>query len=346
MNHNNTLQEDIVHFAKKIGFHLVGFTTPYVDNETKERFLRWIKENKHAGLWYLEEKRRLIMRFHPEKLMDGVKSIIVFGVSYKDNLFTRRVPSDRGYISLYALRRDYHRVMKKKLKKVVEFIQEHESGLKARIFVDSAPILERYFAYKAGIGFIGKNNFIINPIIGGLIFLGEIFTNLEFKVSEPLSQSCAGCSLCIDACPTGALKPFELNLNLCISYHTIENKGIVPLFVANNMKNRIFGCDECAIACPYNKKQNNIQPFFNEDSLEHLQGIPLEELVKMTEEDFNNIFKGTPVKRAGYEVFMRNVIIAIYNSKKEHLFKLAREQCQKSTSILIRKTCKKMGLLD
>ncbi len=346
---SSSLQKEIENFAIQSGFHLIGFTTPDVSEKIKEYFIRWVQEGKHAGLWYLEDKRRLMLRFNPGKLMEEVKSIIVFGVSYKDGLFGQYVSSDKAYISTYALRKDYHKVMKKKLKKIVDFIKEREPQLKARIFVDSAPVLERYFAQRAGLGFIGKNNFLINPILGGLIFLGEIFTNLEFKSSKPLNISCSECSLCVDSCPTGALSPYEVDLNLCISYHTIENKdALIPEKVMANMKNMVFGCDMCALSCPYNAKasSDSVEPYFGEKSLSELQGIPLEVLLGLTEAEFRDMFKGTPVLRAGYTAFLRNVIIAAYNSKNNSLLESARKKCVLLTDRIVQKTCIELGLLD
>ncbi len=348
MNNRRILQRDITHFARKLGFHLVGFARPEVDKRTREYFLKWVKQAKHAGLWYLADKKRLALRFNPVNLMKDVKSIIVFGVSYKDNLFGKRVPSHKGYISVYALRRDYHSIIKDRLKEVVRFIKKTEPSFKGRVFVDTAPVLERYFAYKAGLGFIGKNNFLINPFLGGLIFIGEIFSSIEFEPTEPLNLSCAECSLCIDSCPTGALSEYSMDLNLCISYHTIENrKGVIPREVIDNMQNIIFGCDECALACPYNSQDiPDIEPFFGYENLECLQGLDLEKLLKISEEEFRETFKGTPVERVGYYTFMRNVIIASFNSNNRHLIEMARQKCKSLQEPVIRHTCMSLSLLD
>ncbi len=343
-----TLTKDILReFALSIGFHLIGFTDPHVNNETKERFLRWIDENKHAGLWYLSEKERLKTRFHPERLLEGVKTVIVFGVSYRDNLFGRHVEDDRAYISTYALRRDYHKVMKKKLKAVVEFMKEYVPQMRTRIFVDTAPIFERYFAQKAGVGFIGKNNFLINPELGGLIFLGEILTDFEFQPDSPIVHSCGSCNLCIDACPTGALLPYDIDLSLCISYHTIENnKGLIDRRVEEHMGNRVFGCDECAIACPYNERGKDVISFFGEDIREDLFGIPILKLLRMNEHEFNTIFHDTPIRRTGYTAFMRNVLVAACNTKSSNLVEEAKRLCNLAEDELLVKTCRQLAFLD
>lgn len=348
MKENQALREEIIDFSKRIGFHLVGFTTPEVEDSVRTRFINWIQHGKHAELWYLEDEHRLKLRFNPDLLLSGVRSIIVFGVSYRDNLFGKRVQSHRGYISIYALRQDYHTVIKKKLKEVANFILERRPSSRMRIFVDSAPVLERYFAYKAGLGFIGKNNFLINPLLGSLIFLGEIFTDLEFESSSPLFYTCGRCSNCIDSCPTGALKPYEIDLNLCISYHTIENReNTIPNFVSERMKNMVFGCDLCALNCPYNKKDKEEKSnFFGEESLSSLQGIPLTSLLEMNEDQFKKTFKGTPILRVGYFAFLRNVIIAARNSGNKDLIEYARKKCALESNALVRKSCIELGLLD
>ncbi len=338
------LKSSIKEFSYSIGFHLVGFTDPQVEEKIKERYLRWIRENKHAGLWYLEDKQRIRARFNPAYLLEDVKSIIVFGVSYKDHLFGMHVKKKRAFISSYALRRDYHKVIKKKLREVKRFINNNVKDAKFRIFVDTAPVLERYFAYKAGLGFIGKNNFLINPQIGGAVFLGEIFTNIEFEPDIPLNRACGECKLCIQACPTGALSPYSIDLTRCISYHTIENKKeVIEPSLARLFGNRIFGCDECAIVCPYNKKTVTIEPFFGEGARDDLAGIPLSELIKMDENQFNKKFSTTPVKRAGYYTILRNVLIAISNSNDPSLIEEARFFCTRTQNPLLIGECKALG---
>ncbi len=347
MKGSHHLKDLIREFSLSIGFHLVGFTDPAVDEATRKRYLKWIHEKKHANLWYLEEKQRIYARFNPDYLLEGVKSIIVFGVSYNDKLIGRKVDKTQAFISTYALRRDYHRVIKKKLKEVVKFIESIGKDIKSRIFVDSAPVLERYFAKKAGLGFIGKNNFLINPELGGLLFLGEIFTNLEIEPDPPLRKNCGACTLCIDACPTNALSPFEIDLNRCISYHTIENRDkVIKPQLARHFGNRIFGCDECSIACPYNRKIHLVEPFFGEKARWDLANLELSELLEMSRDEFQERFKGTPIKRAGYDAIMRNVLIAVSNSENNKLIDKAKKVCIYSKSVLIREQCRALGLLD
>lgn len=348
MKASHHLKDLIREFSLSIGFHLVGFTDPVVDELTRKRYLKWIQNKKHANLWYLEEKLRIHARFNPEYLLKGVKSIIVLGVSYNDRSFKRETVERQAFISSYALRRDYHRVIRKKLKEVVKFIEGEVKGVKSRIFVDTAPVLERYFAYKAGLGFIGKNNFLINPELGGLLFLGEIFTDLEIEADAPLKKNCGICTLCIDACPTHALLPFEIDLNRCISYHTIENRDeIVDFRLARLFGNRIFGCDECAIACPYNNKNGfSVIPYFGEKVRWDLAGLDLSKLLEMNMEDFEEKFRGTPIRRTGYEALMRNVLIAVSNSEDSNLIDRAKKICKDSKSTLIQRQCKELGFLD
>ena len=221
----------------------------------------------------------------------------------------------RFRISRYALGKDYHIVVYEKLKKLLDFIKQQDSEVQGRIYVDTGPLFEKIWAQKAGIGWIGKNTCLITREAGSWVFLGEILINKQLNYDKPEENRCNDCNLCIKQCPTGALtEPFVLNSNLCISYLTIENKGDIPAYLWKKVYNRIFGCDTCQEVCPWNirQKQTDVSEF---SVKKEILNYSIDDFLNLDKEAFNDLFKNSPIKRAGYNGFIRNVKIVKENEK-------------------------------
>ena len=254
--------------------------------------------------WMLQSSEK---RANPLMIFPEAKSVISLALLY-DTPFTHSDSPGIPKISRYAWgERDYHKVIKKKLKEICISIEKYLTEAKTKYYVDDGPVMEKSFAVKSGIGWQGKNTTVIEPEYGSFFFLAEIFIDVELEYDKPIEDMCGSCSLCIQSCPTGALyDEYKLDSNLCITYHTIENKNEIPDYI--DLNNWIFGCDICQDVCPYNKKK-----FFTIDKgfypKQNIFNKTREELLKMTEEEFNKEFTGTPVKRAKHERWKRNLQI-------------------------------------
>lgn len=335
---SSSLSHKIKAEALRLGFSACGIAKAEpVDAETAQAFRQWLRQGGHATMQYMEnyEDKRL----DPRLLMPGVKSIICVALNY--------APSQpvKGFAN-YAIGKDYHDIVKQKLYQLAQILAPLTPPLGGspnlteslpqgggregafRAFSDSAPILERYWAMKAGLGFIGKNHQLIIPGMGSQFFLGELFVDIELEPDAPCRQHCGSCHRCIDACPTGALAPLTppmggrtsrteslpqggglegvFHSSLCLSYLTIENRGAIPPEAASKMGHTFYGCDRCQQACPWNAKAKpTSEPLLQ----------PTAELLSMNDEDwqqlsleqYRRLFKGSAVKRAKYEGLMRNI---------------------------------------
>ncbi|MBN1597260.1 MAG: tRNA epoxyqueuosine(34) reductase QueG [Bacteroidales bacterium] len=290
--------------ALELGFSDCGFAPAVRLNADAERLRKWLDEGLHAGMGYMEN--HFEERVDPEKLLSGTKSVIIVLMNYftEEEIFSE---NDNFIISKYAYGNDYHFVLKEKLNMLFTFIKSNVSSLEGRIFVDSAPVLERSLAALAGLGWIGKNTNLISPKYGSFIFLGEILVNIELDYGTQLPDYCGGCTKCIQACPTGAIVDSrKIDSNKCISYLTIENKGDISNEFTGKLKNRIFGCDICQDVCPWNRK-SEINTVDNFQPKPDLVGMTKSDWQKLTKEKFLTLFKNSAVKRAGYKGLKRNV---------------------------------------
>ena len=310
----NTLTQQIQTRAHELGFELVGIT-PAERSQTIQRYRQWIASGYAGKMGYLE--RHLPLKEDTRTLLQEAKSVISLAMNY----WTLDTPKDlaedpgRGQISRYAWGDDYHDVIRERLLLLVEFIKNTaETELKSRVFVDSGPILEREYAQKAKLGWIGKNTNLINWRSGSWYFLSEVLVSIELESeTQPLRGSCGTCTKCIEACPTDAIiEPNLLDSRLCISYLTIELKDSIPKELRPEMGNLIFGCDICQEVCPWNSKATpTTEPAFQP---RHGNLAPeLLTLIDMTQTEFSKRFKGSPIKRAKRKGFLRNVIVAIGN---------------------------------
>ena len=300
--------------ARTLGFSRIGITRPDV-SKWKAPYISWIKKGYHGEMEYME--RTLHARLDPENLLPRVKSVIVTFTSYFPGLEYRGGLNrpDRGYISIYARGMDYHYVIREKLTGLLQFIQGTVSGpVEGRIFVDSGPVLEKPLAMEAGIGWMGKNSIIITEY-GSWGFLGVILLDIEITPDEPVENRCGDCTACMDACPTGAIvEPWVVDSRRCIPYLLGELKGPIPPDLRPLIGNRIFGCDDCQWACPWNR----MAPVTEEDAFKprkELTDPPLMELLQIkNNRSFKEFFKNTPVERIRRKRFLRNVIVASGNS--------------------------------
>ena len=300
--------------ANDLGFELVGIT-PAAQSETIARYRQWI-ENGYAGkMGYLE--RHLPLKVDVRQLLAEAKSVISLAMNYYTLDPPKALADDpaHGQISRYAWGDDYHDVIRQRLSELVDFIkQTAETELKTRVCVDTAPIIEREYAQKAGVGWIGKNTNLIHWRSGSWYFLAEVLINIDLESdTEPLRGSCGTCTRCIEACPTDAIiEPNLLDSRLCISYLTIELKESIPKALRPKIGNLIFGCDICQEVCPWNSKAVPT----DEPAFQPRDGNltpKLLSLIGMTQQEFSRRFKGSPIKRTKRRGFLRNVLVAIGN---------------------------------
>lgn len=303
MNQKSLLSSQIRKACTDAGFIKCGFSK--AENLIRESaYLKeWLDENRNAGMKWMNnnfEKRTC-----PELILENVKSVISLALLY-DTPFSHSDDPGTAKISRYAWgKKDYHKIIKNKLKHLCKEIESLSPGIKTRFYVDDGPVMEKAWAARSGIGWHGKNTNVINKDYGSFFFLSEIFTDAELDYDKPAEDLCGSCRLCIDACPTGALfEEYRLDAGLCISYHTIENRDEIPENIRLN--GWIFGCDICQDVCPFNGKK-----VFTEDSIfsprENIFNRTFDELLVLSEDEFNNTFEGTPVRRTKYSGWTRNL---------------------------------------
>lgn len=299
--------------AAEFGIAPIGFTAPEAIPKAGERLRAFLDADFAGDMDWMT--RRVEARSSPGILWPEVKSVIVAGMNYGpgEEGAPFAVAPGAGNISVYARGRDYHDVFKKRLKQLARWMvgtYAHE----VKVFVDTAPVMEKPLAHAAGLGWQGKHTNMVAREYGSWLFLGAIFTTLKLAPDEPHEDRCGDCRACLDICPTDAFPaPYRLDARRCISYLTIEHKGHIPLQFRQPMGNRIYGCDDCLAACPWNKfAQASNEAAFH--AREELKAPPLGELLKLDDGAFRTMFSGSPVKRTGRDRFLRNVLIAVGNS--------------------------------
>ncbi|MDD5063906.1 MAG: tRNA epoxyqueuosine(34) reductase QueG [Phycisphaerae bacterium] len=310
------MAEDIKQKAFQSGFDLAGITDASpLDSDQFKSLTDWLASGCAGRMDYM--RNNLDKRTNPAKLLKNAQSIICLGLNYnapktQNEITDPSVPM--GTIANYARYEDYHPFIKKQLRKLTDFISSVAgAGFSFKICVDSAPLAERTFAARAGLGFIGKNRMLINPRLGPQLFLAEIVTNLKLPADKPVKSSCSNCSKCLTACPTGALTPDgRFDANKCISYLTIEYKDRFPADLAPKIGARLFGCDECVLACPYNAGApvcKNKQFKFYPDRAK----LNLNVILNMSEDDFETKFAGSPLNRLPLDCLKRNAKTCLAN---------------------------------
>jgi len=317
---HSTLTQLIHNWSKKLGFQQLGITDTLMDIQ-EARFLDWLKRDYHGDMTYMEKHGS--SRYHPEELVPGTLRVISVRMDYlpPDCRDTDTILQDAtlGFISRYALGRDYHKLMRKRLQKLADKITAEIGDFGYRVFVDSAPVLEKPLAEKAGLGWIGKHTNLINQDAGSWFFLGEIYTDLPLPVDETETQShCGSCKACIDICPTQAIvAPYVLDARRCISYLTIELNGSIPVEFRSKIGNRIYGCDDCQLVCPWNRfsSATKEKDFFTRHGLD---APDLLVLFEWSEAEFLKYTEGSAIRRIGYNKWLRNIAVALGNAPRSN----------------------------
>jgi epoxyqueuosine reductase len=312
------LKAELAREALSLGFDCIGVTDPAAIGEAGKHFHAFIEAGGHGDMdWLAARPER---RADPRVLWPGVRSIIMLGVNYgpEENPLAILQQRSRGAISVYAQGDDYHEVIKRRLKALARWLVA-TSGGEVKVFVDTAAVMEKPLAQAAGLGWQGKHTNLVSREFGSWLFLGAIFTTLDLPRDEVDSDHCGSCRACLDICPTKAFPaPYRLDARRCISYLTIESKGPIPRELRKAIGNRIYGCDDCLAACPWNKFAQTGREI-KLAARENLRAPQLAELAGLDDTAFRDLFAKSPVKRVGRDRFIRNVLIAIGNSEDASL---------------------------
>jgi epoxyqueuosine reductase len=297
------LSEMIRHEAKKIGFDACGIARAGYLKEESAHLKSWLHNNMHGSMKYMENY--FDRRVDPARLVKGAKSVIVVLLNY----YTNKTQKDRGapVISKYAYGKDYHLILKEKLYRLFDFLKSKMKNAGGRIFVDSAPVLERVWAAKAGLGWIGKNANLISPEHGSFVFIGVLITDIELHYGNRIKELCGECEKCISACPTRAIiNPKVIDARKCISYLTVEHKDAIPEKFRDNFSNNVFGCDICQSVCPWNINARNHKTS-DMEPLPELLEMSKKEWYNLSEQTFRELFGNTVVERTGFSGLKRNI---------------------------------------
>ena len=303
MDLKNNYTEFIKLKSKELGFMSCGISKSGFLSDEADRFESWLKNNYHGKMSYME--RNFDKRLDTTKLVENSKSVI----SLTYNYYPKKVlKSDSTFkVSKYAYGKDYHVVLKNKLKQLLNIMKDKFGSFQGRVFVDSAPILERAWAKKSGLGWIGKNTNLINKQSGSFFFLAEIIVDLELNYDNTTTDHCGSCTACIDACPTNAIyEPYKLDASRCISYYTIELKESFSSHLSSDFKDWIFGCDICQDVCPWNRfSKANDEVLF--ETIPEISNFNKADWIDLTEETFKKVFKESPIKRSKFKGLKRNI---------------------------------------
>ena len=313
------LKTHISSYAIKCGFDLVRITTAEVFTRDRDAALSRVKSGQMDGLpWFTESRVR--RGSVPQELLPGARSIICLGLSYLDPEDEEKAGSGAGNVARYARVKDYHRAMKRRMKAFVRGLEEKlESPIAARWYVDDGPMLDRAAAARSGLGWFGKSTNILTPSHGSWVLLGQVITDLELEPDPPLKKTCGSCVRCIDDCPTGAIvAPFVVDNARCISYQTIENRGVIPMEMRPLIGDWVFGCDICQDVCPVNRKtESPVLPIQKTAAVGPSGQLDLVELLEVTEEEFRDRFQGTSIMRAKRVGMQKNACVALGNNRDE-----------------------------
>lgn len=331
-----TLRKLLGEWATEEGFAKVGVADLEL-SEASDNLRNWLANNYQGEMNWIAD--RLELREQPETLVPGALRAICFRMNYlQDHTQPLQILNDpsKAYVSRYALGRDYHKLMRKKLARIAEKIQQwSEVELQQRPFVDSAPVLEKPLGQKAGLGWVGKNTLLLTQEGGSWFFLGEILTSLELPIdTQQETNQCGKCKACMTCCPTNAFpEPYVLDARKCISYLTIESDGPIPLELRKPMGNRVFGCDDCQLVCPWNReaattKEDHFTP------RHRLENSDLVEIFQWSKTEFEEKTAGSPIRRAGYEQWRRNLAVGLGNGPASTEAIGALKNCQDASPLV------------
>jgi len=359
MSNSTQLEAKIKAWAKDLGFAVLGITDAWLLSN-KDSFKSWLKSGFHGQMSYME--RWVEERFDPMQLLSDTKSVIMVGMYFREQRMEDREQLGKVQIANYARGRDYHKILRSQFKKLIQKIENETGKFSSRFFVDSAPILEKSLAQKAGLGWIGKHTLLLNKEFGSFLMLGGICTDLSLQSDESMVNQCGYCEKCLKACPTNALiSSYQLDARRCIAYLTMEYEGVIPDELASKMGLHIFGCDECQLACPWNHSVSSQFHHFaslhcchsalsaeSKKKYTHEDFSPREiwfksdlvDLLNWSEEEFLKYTEGSSIRRIGYEKFIRNVAVALGNSQSDNRAIKALKEKLKHKSTMIREQAK------
>lgn len=328
------LARDIKEWARQLGFQFTGIADIHLD-EAEQRLQEWIAKGNHGEMDYMWQHGS--KRSHPDQLVPGTQRVISVRMDYlppgDDPLKVQQDPA-AAFVSRYALGRDYHKTLRKRLQHLATRIEKETGPFGYRVFVDSAPVLEKPLAVKAGLGWMGKHSNIISREAGSWFFLGEIYTDLPLPLDKPVSDHCGRCTDCIDICPTEAIiEPYVVDARRCISYLTIEHPGAIPEPLRPLLGNHVYGCDDCMMVCPWNRFA---EPTEESDFLPRhgLDTATLQELFKWSEAEFLKKTEGSPIRRIGHERWQRNLAVALGNSGTKHAISTLQEKLSTASPLV------------
>lgn len=308
------LAQHIKQWGRELGFQQVGITDTDL-SQAEARLQAWLDKNYHGEMHYMESHGT--KRSRPAELVPGTVRIISVRMDYLPpdaTIIQTLTDPNKAYIARYAMGRDYHKVIKKRLQQLADKITAVVGPFGYRAFTDSAPVMEKPIAEKAGLGWIGKNTNLINSKAGSWFFLGELYTDLPLPIDQPATNHCGSCHACLDICPTQAfVSPYQLDARRCIAYLTIEYRGVIPEELRSLMGNRVFGCDDCQFVCPWNKFARATQ----EGDFKVRHGFDTSQLIDLfvwSEEEFLQKTEGSAIRRIGYECWLRNLAIGLGNA--------------------------------
>jgi epoxyqueuosine reductase len=335
------IEERVKRWGREIGFDAVAIAGTDLAAE-EARLVEWLGRGWHGEMDYMA--RHGTRRARPAELVPGTVSVITARLNYRqpgarDSWETLADP-ESAFVSRYALGRDYHKVMRAKLQRLADRMAAELGPFAYRVFTDSAPVMEVSLAQRSGLGWRGKHTLLLSREAGSLFFLGELFVSLDLAKDAPTTEHCGTCERCIEVCPTQAIvAPYQLDARRCVSYLTIEHRGAIPAELRPLMGNRIYGCDDCQLACPWNRyaKASDDPDFAVRNALD---GAKLAELFAWSEEEFDKRFEGSPIRRIGHERWLRNIAVALGNapaaphvaaalqSRRDHPSALVREHVE------------------
>lgn len=326
----------IQNWGSTLGFDQIGISDIHLD-QAEARLNQWLERQYHGEMTYMS--RHGAKRTRPDELIGGTIRVVSARMNYlPESMFKCEATlkdQNRGYISRYALGRDYHKVMRSRLKKLAACIEREIGPFGYRVFCDSAPVMEKPLAEKSGLGWIGKHTNLINRDQGSWFFIGEIYTDVPLPVDAQSSAHCGSCRACIDVCPTKAIiAPYVLDARRCISYHTIELHGSIPVEFRKQIGNRIYGCDDCQLVCPWNRyAQIAKEPDFAPRHA--LNGSRLIDLFSWSEAKFLRIMEGSAIRRIGYHRWLRNIAVALGNAPRSpHIVTILKKRLQQTPDMV------------
>jgi epoxyqueuosine reductase len=319
--------------AEALGFDAFGIARTDARPDLPGKLRHALEAGWHGEMeWMAETEER---RGDPRRLWTDARSAILLGVNYgpQENPMDLLSEPGIGAISAYARNRDYHEIIKGRLKELAGLLARR-AGTEVKVFVDTAPLMEKPLAEAAGLGWQGKHSVLVSRAFGSWLFLGAILTSAELPVDEPHAESCGSCTRCLDICPTNAFPaPFRLDARKCLAYYSVEHKGPIPREFRRPMGNRIYGCDDCLAVCPWNKFAS-VSREARLRTREHLERPPLGALMRLDEEAFRTMFAGSPIKRIGHGRFLRNVLIGVGNSGNRDFLPLVEQQLDHASPLV------------